>query len=81
MEHIGSQLVQEIQYYEEIKPSLLPEHKGRFVVIKGRAVLGIFATDDEGYEAGLAAFGYVPMLVHEITEQEPVLMMFYITSF
>ena len=78
MEHIGSQLVQEIEYYEEIKPSLLPAHEGEFVVIKGRSLLGIFPDFDEAYGAGLDALGYVPMLVHEILEVEPVIMMFHL---
>ena len=78
MEHKGSQLVEEIEYYEEIKPSLLPAHEGEFVVIKGRSVLGIFGDRDEAYKAGLDAFGYVPMLVHEILQVEPVIMMFHL---
>ena len=80
MERTVSPLTQEVEHYEAIKPTLWPAHDGEYVVIKNREVLGIFATHDEAYVAGLQAFGNVPMLVRKILEKQPVIMLFSISA-
>jgi hypothetical protein len=49
------------------RPRLLAEgHEGRWVLIKGEAIFGVFATRDEARNAGLQRFGVVSMLIQQI---------------
>ncbi len=55
-------------------PRLLAEgHEGRFVLIKGEEVVGVWDTRREAVDAGWARFGLVPIMVHQIRTYEPVL--------
>jgi hypothetical protein len=66
----------EIEYYNELLPELLKKHgEGKFVIIKWRELLGVFDTNDEGYGAGLNAYGVVSFLLRPIREVEPILVM------
>jgi hypothetical protein len=49
------------------RPRLLAEgHEGRWVLIKGETLVGLFDTWEEARSVGLQRFGVVPMLVQEI---------------
>lgn len=47
---------------------------GKFVVIRGEEVLGVFPDEIEALKRGHAAWGRVAYLVREITEKEPILV-------
>ena len=53
-------------------PGWLAEHRNAHVLIKGKEVVGFYATRDEALAAGYARFGVVPLLVKEILDSEPV---------
>ena len=63
----------EIARYNELLPQLLQSSKGKFVIIKGRELLGVFDSNDEAYGAGLDAYGVVSFLLRPEREREPVL--------
>ena len=65
----------EIAVYDELLPKLLTKHRDKFAVIKGTHFLGVFAQYDEGYRAGLDAFGVVPFLLRQITSKPRVIHM------
>ncbi len=65
-------LEQETEYYESIKADLLQHHNGKFALVVGTELLGIFDTVERAYEAGVGARGNVPMLIKPILEHEPV---------
>lgn len=73
-------LAEEIRTYERLKAELLASSAGRFVVIRGDRVLGTFDSFDDGYDAGLHAWGSVPMLVRHIADEQPVRPMWIFIS-
>jgi hypothetical protein len=65
-------LAEELAYFDEVRKDLLSNSEGKFVLIKGRQVLGVFDTGQAAYEHGLATFGNVPMLVAQILKEDMV---------
>lgn len=64
-------LAQEQACYEESRGALLKEHPGKWAVIVGRKLLGVFDSPDTAYVEGLKAVGNVPMLVIQILPEQP----------
>ena len=49
------------------RPRLLMDgHEGRWVLVKGEEIIGVFNTRDDARNAGLQRFGVVSMLVQQI---------------
>ncbi len=63
-------LLREYEYYLSRKHELLPLFEGKFALIKGTELYGVFETDEEAYYAGLEKFGNVPFLVQPIEVEE-----------
>lgn len=67
-----AEIAEEIATYKARLPELLA-HEGRFVLIKGKDVIGFFDTSSEAIREGYRRFGVVPMLVKRIAAVEPVI--------
>jgi hypothetical protein len=65
-------LEREIETYRRKLPELLA-NKGKFVVIHGEDVMGIFDNMDDALRVGYESFLNEPFLMREIREQEQVL--------
>jgi hypothetical protein len=52
-------------------PRLVTEDRGRFVLVKGADIAGIFIDRSEAIQEGYRRFGIVPFLVRQITPDEP----------
>jgi len=65
-------LQEEYETYMRFKPSLLETAKGKYALIKGHHVLGVFDEFEVAYGAGLKRLGNVPMFIHKVVEVEPV---------
>jgi len=65
-------LEREIKTYHDKLTELLP-HKGKFVVIHGEQVVGIFDGFEDALRAGYERCGNEPFLVREIREAQTVL--------
>ena len=63
----------ELKTYEAKKQELLAESEGKFVVIQGDQVAGVWDTYEDALQAGYERFKLVPFLVKQITQIEPVL--------
>jgi len=63
-------LEQETQTYEQHKPELMSKAEGKFVLIKGQEVCGVFETMMDAVSQGYERFGNVPFLVKQILEVE-----------
>ncbi len=63
-------LGQERQFYTEKKAEWLPIHAGKFVLIKGDELIGVFNTVDEALAEGARRFGLGPFLVRRVEVQE-----------
>ena len=65
-------LERERQTYEAKKPELLAASPGKFVVIHGDQVAGVWEPQDDALRAGYEGFRLEPFLVKEITEVDRV---------
>jgi hypothetical protein len=65
-------LEREIETYRRRLPELLP-NKGKYVVIQGEEVVGIFEALGDALRAGYSRFLHEPFLVRMIRETEEVL--------
>lgn len=65
-------LERELEMFRRELPNLLrdPENHGKFVLIYGDALHGVWPTVDEALAAGYDKFQLEPFLVKEITEHE-----------
>jgi hypothetical protein len=65
-------------YVREMPRWLAEGQEGRFVLIKGDEIVGIWDTWREAADTGRERFGMVPIMVHQILEWEPVLNQRYV---
>ena len=61
-------------YRREVARLLAEGHEGRFVLIKGELIVGLFGTEVEALEQGYQRFHGEAFLVHKVQEREPVLL-------
>jgi len=61
----------ERQFYSENLSSLLAQYSGRFIVVKGHAVVGAFGTADEAMREGARRFGLESFLLRLVTAHSP----------
>ena len=66
-----SVLEEELSYYEEHRHDLLALDTGKFALVKGRELIGAFATLHEAYREGIERFGNSPMLIRQILPADP----------
>lgn len=66
------ELREELAFFEANRASWLAEHKGKFALIKGSTLVGVFDTAENAYVEGVQRFGNVPFLIKQILEEEPV---------
>ncbi len=60
----------EINHYKTLKSKLLEEHKGKFALIKGETLYGVFSNFADAHREALKRFGPVEALIQEITDEE-----------
>lgn len=60
----------EIKTYEQQRDSLLGTSEGKFVLIRGNQVVGIYDSKMDAIAAGYQQFGNVPFLVKQIVKVE-----------
>ena len=64
-------LDEEVRTYENRKPELLGSSEGKFVLIKGVEVAGIYESETDAITDGYNRFGNVPFLVRQVLRVEP----------
>ncbi|MBI2531017.1 MAG: hypothetical protein HYW03_02185 [Deltaproteobacteria bacterium] len=60
----------EIKTYEQQRDNLLGTSEGKFVLIRGSQVVGVFDSKMDAIAAGYQQFGNVPFLVKQIVKIE-----------
>lgn len=65
-------LEKELALFAKMKPELLKNHKGKFVLIRGEEFLGTYDSAENAYGEGVKRFGRETFLVKKVTEQEEV---------
>lgn len=73
MAAVDPSLKEELEFFETQKESLLATHLGQFALVYGRALVGVYTTEEEAYEDGLKKIGNRPFLIRQIRDQEPPL--------
>jgi hypothetical protein len=63
-------LDKELETFEKHKADLVGRAKGKFVLIKGEEIVGVFETQGDAVRQGYERLGNVPFLVKEIAELE-----------
>lgn len=63
--------VKELATYEAKKSQLLAEHKGKFALIYGDEVMGVFDSEMNALQAGYEKFGPVPLFIQQILPHVP----------
>ena len=67
----SSRLVEELVTYRDRLPELL-KNKGKYVLIKGSEVIGIYDSRDDALRESIERFRDAPALVMKIVKKEPV---------
>lgn len=60
--------------YQAHKKSLVKNSLGKHVLVKDEVVWGTYDNFQDAYKVGLNLFGNVPMLITEVREIEPVIV-------
>jgi hypothetical protein len=70
----GGPIAREWNFYRREVGRLLAEgHEGRWVLIKGEEIIGIWDTEEEGHRVRLERYFMQPVLLKQILEREPIL--------
>ena len=62
----------EQRYFGSIKDDLLRHHGGKFALIIGSELLGVYDTAEQAYIAGIESRGNVPMLIKHVLVEDPI---------
>ena len=62
----------EQDYFSRNKEELLKHHEGKFALISGESLIGIWDSQERAYREGVVRFGNVSFLIKRILEEEPV---------
>lgn len=65
-------LEQEMRLYFDIRPELVAEALGRWVLIKGPELVGVFGTQEEALAEAVDRFGTETVLIRQVLDPEPV---------
>ena len=65
-------LEREIAFYERNRTEFLSKHPGRFLLIFGENLEGVFNEVDDAIKEGIHKFGMDPFLVRKSGEDTPV---------
>jgi len=63
-------LKEEVEYYNKMKLDLITKHEGKYALIKGQELKGIYNSEFEAYEAGVKMFKDEAFLIKHITKEE-----------
>jgi hypothetical protein len=71
-----SENYQELQTFRREMPRLLTEgHEGKWALVKGDKIVGVFETFDDGYRAGRERYLFQLFLVQPVREWQPLFQM------
>lgn len=62
----------EIAFFESKRAELLLAHEGKFALVKGSDLVGIYDDQAAAYKEGLTRFGNQPFLIKQVARQDPV---------
>lgn len=60
----------EVKHFESLKADLLRQSPGKYALIIGTELLGVFDRPQEAYRVGIQSKGNVPMLIKQIVPED-----------
>ena len=66
----ATELDTELRYFDEQRLQLLKDAAGKFALVKGKALIGVFDSENAAIRYGYETLGNVPFLVKRITEAD-----------
>ncbi len=63
-------LAEELKTYQAQKANLLRQSHGKFVLIKGDQIIGLYDREEEAYREGYQRFRRAAFLVKQVQEQD-----------
>lgn len=66
------ELEEELEYFESKKAEWLGKYKDKYVLIKGKNLIDIFASLEDAYKEGVKRFGNQPIFIKQVTETENI---------
>jgi hypothetical protein len=69
---VNETLSEEYAYFNEIKKELINNNEGKYALVKGRNLIGIFDTDTDAYQVGVMQFGNESFLIVKISFENEV---------
>lgn len=61
-------LEKELAFFEKNKEKWLAQFEGKFVLVKGEELAGVYDTNEEALSAAASRFGLVPCLIRRVTQ-------------
>ncbi len=58
-----------------VRALLAEGHEGKWVLVKGDAIIGIFDTEDDARAIALQKYLMQPCLIHQVRSREPLVRM------
>jgi hypothetical protein len=65
-------LSEEYAYFNEIRKELINNNEGKYALIKGRNLVGIYDTDTDAYQVGVMLYGNEPFLIVKISQENEI---------
>jgi len=65
-------LSEEYAYFNEIRKELINNNEGKYALIKGRNLVGIYDTDMDAYQVGVMQYGNNPFLIVKIFQENEI---------
>jgi hypothetical protein len=68
---VPEELVRDLAFFDKQKAQWLAEHEGKFALIHGSVLIGMFDSPENAYQEAAQRFGNVPVLIKQVTSSEP----------
>ncbi|MFQ5759192.1 MAG: DUF5678 domain-containing protein [Candidatus Bathyarchaeia archaeon] len=66
------ELEEELEFFGSKRREWLEKYKDKFVLIKGKELIDVFATLEDAYKEGVRRYGNQPFFIKQVTEVEPI---------
>jgi len=63
---------EERAFFAQMLPEWLAWYEGKWVVIKGRDLCGVYDTRETAFREGLKKYGYTDFLIQQVLKVQPV---------
>ena len=70
-------LEQERAYYKQHQFELLEKYKGRWILLTGDSLYGVYDTQKQAYDTGVGKLGLGKFMIQEVEDEEKLTQKFY----